>query len=140
MKNPRGILDYSLSGHAATDITWKLTGNLGGENYVDRTRGPLNEGGLFAERQGFHQPAAPTSTWSTGSPLTGLTTAGVMFYTTSFDLDMPTGYDIPLSFVFTNATGPSIPNYRCQLYVNGYQFGKYSKLLWPLPTSFNRLT
>ncbi|KAJ5811527.1 hypothetical protein N7474_007828 [Penicillium riverlandense] len=44
MKTPRGILDYSLSGHNKSDISWKLTGNLGGEDYQDHTRGPLNEG------------------------------------------------------------------------------------------------
>lgn len=44
MKTPRGILDYSLSGHHKSDISWKLTGNLGGEDYQDHTRGPLNEG------------------------------------------------------------------------------------------------
>ena len=50
MKTPRGILDYFLSGHLQRDVTWKLTGNLEGENYVDQVRGPLNEGGMFAER------------------------------------------------------------------------------------------
>lgn len=44
MKAPRGVLDYSLSGHEKSDISWKITGNLGGEDYQDRTRGPLNEG------------------------------------------------------------------------------------------------
>ena len=54
-----GILDYSLAGRDQSAITWKLTGNLGGEEYVDKVRGPLNEGGLFAERQGFTQPYPP---------------------------------------------------------------------------------
>lgn len=44
MKTPRGILEYSLSGHNKSDTVWKLTGNLGGEDYQDHTRGPLNEG------------------------------------------------------------------------------------------------
>lgn len=44
MKNPRGILNYGVTGHNMTDITWKMTGNLGGEDFMDRTRGPLNEG------------------------------------------------------------------------------------------------
>ena len=127
MKIPRGILSYSLSGHQPSDISWKITGNLGGESYVDKSRGPLNEGGLYAERQGFHLPKPPSSSWSTGKPTNGIDGAGVRFYTTSFDLNMPPGWDIPLSFVFTNGTVNStyVPNYRAQLYVNGYQFGKY---------------
>lgn len=81
MKNPRGILDYSLTGHNASDITWKVTGNLGGEDYVDRTRGPLNEGGLYAERQGWHLPKPPAEKFASGNPLVGIQRAGVAFYT-----------------------------------------------------------
>ncbi|KAK5698835.1 hypothetical protein LTR97_006483 [Elasticomyces elasticus] len=139
MKNPRGILDYSLSSSSSssntktTPITWKLTGNFHGEDYEDKTRGPLNEGGLYAERQGWHLPGAvipTTNSSSTSSPMEGLSKAGVSFYSTTFDLDMPVGYDIPLSFEFANVTKPvnttgGVPAYRCQVYVNGWQFGKY---------------
>lgn len=78
---PRGIISYYFEGSDNTIVSvWKVTGNLGGEDvsspptlkfhypnghllqYVDTARGPLNEGGLFAERQGTlinasrHQP------------------------------------------------------------------------------------
>jgi hypothetical protein len=86
-------------------------------------RGPFNEGGLYAERQGFHLPSYPTGSWKSSSPLEGIKNAGVAFYKTSFSLDLPTGYDIPLAFSFGNCT--ESPNFRAQLYVNGYQFGKY---------------
>jgi beta-galactosidase len=100
-----------------------MTGNLGGEQYRDRVRGPLNEGGLFAERQGYHLPGSPTESWNTSSPFeTGLRSAGVGFYATSFELDLPAEYDIPIDFVFDNTT---TPDYRVQLFVNGYQFGKF---------------
>lgn len=130
MKDPRGILDYTLSGRSADAITWKLTGNLGGEDYLDITRGPLNEGGLYAERQGFHQPSPPSQKWASGTPYTGLSKPGIQFYTTSFDLDLPKGYDIPLYFNFKNSTSPP-PAYRVQFYVNGYQFGKYVNNIGP---------
>jgi Beta-galactosidase jelly roll domain/Beta-galactosidase, domain 3 len=128
MKTPRGILDYELSGHSQSDVSWKLTGNLGGEDYIDLTRGPLNEGGLYAERQGWHQPSPPSSDWEASSPLDGLSQAGVGFYSASFTLDLPEGYDIPLYFVFGNNGNSS---YRVQLYVNGYQFGKFVPQLGP---------
>jgi len=38
MKAPRGILNYDLTGRNQSVITWKLTGNLGGEQYVDKVR------------------------------------------------------------------------------------------------------
>lgn len=128
-KQPRGILAYNLDGHAQSDVSWKLTGNLGGEDYRDRVRGPLNEGGLYAERQGYHLPRPPTQDWKNGKPTDGITKAGVAFYTTEFHLDMPDGYDIPLAFTFANTTVP-VPDYRVQLYVNGYQFGRYGKLFF----------
>lgn len=127
MKAPRGILDYILSGRDQSAVSWKLTGNLGGEDYRDVARGPLNEGGLYAERQGYHLPNPPSTYWKIGKPIDGIRSAGVAFYTTNFNLSMPVGYDIPLSFLFTNSStsGPAVSNYRVQLYVNGYQFGKY---------------
>jgi len=152
MKNPRGVLDYSLSGgHAKSDISWKLTGNLHGEDYEDKTRGPLNEGGLYAERQGYHLPGAPTasalgSSRCAAGPMDGLAAAGVNFYSTTFELNMPVGYDIPLSFAFANVTEPvnttgGVPAYRCQIYVNGWQFGKYVHNIGPqdvsLPTYYH---
>lgn len=127
MKNPRGILNYKLSGRDASAITWKLTGNLGGEDYADKARGPLNEGGLFAERQGYHQPQPPSEDWKSDSPFKGLSKPGVGFYTTQFDLDIPQGWDVPLYFNFGNGTQA----YRVQLYVNGYQYGKYVSNVGP---------
>lgn len=129
MKTPRGILDFELAGHAKTDVAWRVTGNLGGEDYADRARGPLNEGGLYAERLGYHLPAPPSEDWEARSPVAdGVKGVGVGLFVTSFDLDIPAGWDVPLSFVFSNETGGAAPeNYRVQLFVNGYQFGKYSK-------------
>lgn len=69
--DPRGILDISLTGHS--ELVWKMTGNLGGERYCDRVRGPLNECGLFAERKGYYMPGSPTESWNISSPFyTGL--------------------------------------------------------------------
>lgn len=142
MKNPRGILDYKLSGHAQSDVQWKLTGNLGGEDYHDVSRGPLNEGGLFAERQGLYLPGAFSAAdvgWkpSKGPVTDGLSAPGIGFFATEFDLSLPSGYDIPLSFTFSNATtstnntGSSVSAYRVQLYVNGWQYGKYVSNVGP---------
>lgn len=137
MKDPRGILRYTLAGHDASDVSWKLTGNYLGEDYPDKVRGPLNEGGLYAERQGYHLPGAPVSDWkSSGGPTEGISSAGVAFYGAEIDLDIPSGWDVPLSFTFTNSTGSdssgsSAPAYRVQLYVNGWQFGKYVNNVGP---------
>jgi hypothetical protein len=132
MKNPRGIMDYNLDGHNKTDVSWKITGNLGGEDYVDKSRGPLNEGGLYVERQGLHLPGALSADagWkdSAGPVADGISKPGVGFFGAEFDLDLPSGWDIPLSFTFTNSSSQA---YRVLLYVNGWQYGKYVNNIGP---------
>lgn len=120
----RGISDYQLDGHNQSDITWVLTGNLGGEKYYDKSRGPLNEGGVYAERHGYHLPKAPTSSWA--KPTDGLTQVGNRFYYATFDLDLPEGYDIPLSVVFSNGDNAN-SYYRVRMSINGWNFGKYGE-------------
>jgi hypothetical protein len=53
---------------------------------------------------------------------------------------MPSGYDIPLSFAFGNSTNGvqdaaptsgEVSKYRSQIWVNGYQFGKYVHNIGP---------
>ncbi|PPQ68771.1 hypothetical protein CVT24_007713 [Panaeolus cyanescens] len=129
-KAPRGINRYSFVGSTSTVVsTWKVTGNLGGESYVDRTRGPLNEGGLYGERQGWHLPGFNDASWATGTPTTGISAPGVSFYRTKFNLNIPQGVDYPLALVVSNST--TNPHFRSQFYVNGYQFGKYVNHIGP---------
>lgn len=141
-KNARGILDYHFVGRTGTvlpqDVAWKVTGNLGGEDYADRFRGPLNEGGLYVERQGYHQAYPPLASFNaSGSPFAGVAAPGVTYYTAKLVLELPShAYDTPLSFVFTNdTTAPGVNYYRAWLYVNGFQFGRYVSNIGP-QTSF----
>jgi hypothetical protein len=134
MKTPRGIIDYTLLSSTGTHVpisSWKITGNLGGEDYQDAFRGPLNEGGLFFERQGYHLPSPPLHAFDRGgSPYKGIPHAGITFYAAKLPLSLPSDtYDIPLSFVFDNST--STAPYRALLYVNGFQYGKYVSNIGP---------
>ncbi|EPS37421.1 hypothetical protein H072_8897 [Dactylellina haptotyla CBS 200.50] len=117
-KSPRGPINYGFKGAQPKLVKWKLTGNLGGEKYIDKERGPWNEGGLYAERQ--------------GSPLDGIKEPGVAFYRSTFDLHVPEGVDYPMAIQYSNSTGSY---YRSQIYINGYQFGKYVNSIGP-QTSF----
>lgn len=143
MKQPRGILDYALtsSGNTTTAISpWKITGNLGGEDYIDVFRGPLNEGGFFFERQGYHLPSPPLDAFTKVSPFDAdaIPEAGVAYFAAKLPLSYPSDkYDIPLSFVFDNSTSSGGDNstaaaaYRALLYVNGFQYGKYFSNVGP---------
>ncbi|KAF3921690.1 Beta-galactosidase [Orbilia brochopaga] len=131
-KAPRGLFSYSFKGNSPKLVHWKLTGNLGGEKYIDLERGPYNEGGLYAERQGWHLPGFDDSDWSAGTPLKGLKEPGVAFYRATFDLHVPAGVDYPMAIEYSNSTNSY---YRSQIYINGYQFGKYVNSIGP-QTSF----
>ncbi|KIK56433.1 glycoside hydrolase family 35 protein [Collybiopsis luxurians FD-317 M1] len=129
-KEPRGIRGYSLIGSNTTFSSWKLQGNQGGASGTpDTFRGYLNEGGLYAERIGAHLPGFPDETWATGSPFRGLSRAGINFYRTTFDLNIPQGFDVPVRLSFTPSAITS--NFRSQIYLNGWQIGKYVNNIGP---------
>ena len=85
--------------------------------------GVLNEGGLFGERQGWHLPSYPTSSWVSRSLSEGLpnNVAGVGFFVTTFKLNIPRGLDVMMSFTFQEPFGQP---YRAFLFVNGWMMGK----------------
>ncbi|KAF8523825.1 glycoside hydrolase superfamily [Gautieria morchelliformis] len=120
-KSPRGISGFKLNN--GNFKIWKVQGKLGGyTDYPDKTRGILNEGGLFGERQGWHLPGFDTSHWQTRALADGLPngSAGVGFFVTTFNLQVPSGTDVPMSFVFDQHSQP----FRALLFVNGWNYGK----------------
>jgi beta-galactosidase len=119
--NPRGIFNATLMGRGNFS-SWKVTGKAGGEANIDPVRGTYSEGGLHAERMGWHLPGFDDSSWKSGSPETGLNEDGAKFYRTVVPLSIPKGIDVSLGFVLGSPSGSTL---RAQLYVNGYMFGKY---------------
>ncbi|KDR66703.1 hypothetical protein GALMADRAFT_80472, partial [Galerina marginata CBS 339.88] len=121
LKSPRGIRGFQLD-TGGPFAEWKVQGKVGGyNNFPDKVRGVLNEGGLFGERKGWHLPSFSTSTWETRPLLEGLPNgAGVGFFVTTFDLNLQ-GVDAMMSFTFTEALGQT---YRAFLFVNGWMMGK----------------
>jgi Beta-galactosidase jelly roll domain len=119
--NPRGILNATLI-NGGNFTSWKVAGNAGGEANIDPIRGPYSEGGLHAERLGWHLPGFNDGKWESGSPETGLSEAGANFYRTVVPLNLPKGMDVSLGFVLNAPAGSKL---RAQLYVNGYMFGKF---------------
>lgn len=127
-ENPRGILGAKLLGSGTNGtgdpqwLQWKMIGNagagLGQKNNLDMVRGPMNEGGLFGERMGWHLPGFDDSGWKSESPVTvGLKKTGVNFYRTTFSLDIPDKLDVPLGIELTSPRGTIA---RVQIFINGY--------------------
>ncbi|KAK0202519.1 glycoside hydrolase family 35 protein [Desarmillaria ectypa] len=131
-KEPRGIRGYAIEGGNTTFTSWRLQGNQGrAANTPDTYRGYLNEGGLYAERIGAHLPGYPDVQWKSGTPLSGggLSRAGINFYRASFDLPVPDGVDFPVRLSITPSDISS--NFRVQIYLNGWQVGKYINNIGP---------
>jgi len=132
--DPRGILRATLDG--ADFTSWKIAGEAGGEDIqLDPVRGPLAEGGLTAERLGWHLPGFDDGNWASASPSTGFSGADIKFYRTTFPLHVPKDVDASFAFVL-NATGPK--TVRVQLFVNGYQYARFNphvgnEIKFPIP-------
>ncbi|CAG8313285.1 unnamed protein product [Penicillium nalgiovense] len=126
-QNPRGILGATLLGGDFT--SWRIQGNAGGEANIDPVRGPMNEGGLYGERLGWHLPGYKASKTATSdSPLDGVSGAAGRFYTTTFKLDLDSDLDVPIGLQLgASADAPAV----VQIFMNGYQFGHYLPHIGP---------
>lgn len=133
--SPRGIFNATLIGGDGPQFeSWKVTGTAGGSQNktVDAVRTIYNEGGLTAERLGWHLPSLPSSitkTWTSASPSQGFQGSTVMFYRSTLDLSgIPSGHDVGIHFNLTpinQSTNGKAP-FRALLYVNGYQYGRFN--------------
>ncbi|KAL3424741.1 glycosyl hydrolase family 35 [Phlyctema vagabunda] len=137
VENPRGLLGASLlpkSNSTSTPTgfkTWKIQGNAGGSANIDAVRGPMNEGGLYAERLGWHLPSYPydkSSQFNSTSPSVGLASSGIQFYITTFHLNIDSDLDVPLGI---ELSAPSGTVARVMIWINGYQYGKYVPHIGP---------
>lgn len=138
---PRGLYGAQLlPGSTTTDTgftQWKIQGNAGGSANIDPVRGPMNEGGLYGERLGWHLPGFDPSSsyssslgeWDDSTPYIGLNASGVRFYVTTFDLDLDSDLDVPLGLHLSVADS-TLP-VRVMFWVNGYQYGKYEPHIGP---------
>ncbi|KAG0150443.1 hypothetical protein CROQUDRAFT_652372 [Cronartium quercuum f. sp. fusiforme G11] len=143
VKHPRGILGYRFNGAAvdrSDEILWKVQGQLGGFHWLpDPDRGILNENGFFAIRSGWHLPDYPlrnSTKWIQSSPIKdGINKAGIGFYHTIINLNLPEGYDIILSFNFDeiiiDKSREFNNRYRVEFWVNGWNMGRYISDLGP---------
>jgi hypothetical protein len=146
---PRGITNATLTGPGAYSFTeWKIAGTAGRNRIIDPLRGPLNEGGLWAERVGAHLPGFPNDDWEKVlSNATSLIVkgAGVQVFRTVVPLNVPSGVDVSVNFrltapsesTFTSQMGLT-NQLRALLFVNGYQYGRFNPYIghqidFPIP-------
>jgi beta-galactosidase GanA len=120
-RQPRGLFGAALTGSSAP-ISWRIQGARGGESLTDPARGPLNTGGLFGERSGWHLPGFPDGSWPRIGTLNhGQLTPGVTWYRTSARLSIPDGQDVSVALRF----GDTPNRYRALIFLNGWALGQF---------------
>lgn len=141
---PRGITNATLLGPDAQSYKfseWKIAGTAGRNDLIDPVRGPINEGGLYAERIGAHLPGFPDQDWESFPSSDGALSvpdAGIRIFRTVVPLDVPAGLDVSISFRLTAASDDT-NHLRALLFVNGYQYGRFNPYIgnqihFPVPT------
>ncbi|MFI5890999.1 beta-galactosidase [Actinoplanes sp. NPDC051513] len=121
-KEGRGVIGATFDGVVPSGVTWRVQGTAG----VDPVRGPLNNGGLYGERNGWSLPGFPDRSWSARAVPDTSAVAGTSWYRTSFDLKIPADIDASLGLTIGDpATPRSDRHYRVLIFVNGWNMGQY---------------
>lgn len=128
-KVARGLTAVTFTG-ASPAVRWRLQGAAAAA--ADPVRGPLNTGGLYGERSGWHLPGYGDGGW----PVVELPRAerrrqGVAWYRTGFRLDVGPGVDASIGLVLED---DPVRAYRVQIFLNGWNMGQYVNDVGPQHT------
>jgi beta-galactosidase GanA len=125
-KAARGLTAATFSG-ASPAVTWRIQG----EAAPDPVRGPLNHGGLYGERQGWHLPEFADSGWKVVDFPRAARGQGVVWYRTGFRLAVAQGVDASIGLTLTDDPTRA---YRVQIFLNGWNMGQYINDVGPQHT------
>jgi hypothetical protein len=126
-KTARGLTAVTFSG-ATPSLSWRIQG---GSTTADPIRGPLNTGGLYGERNGWHLPTFSDTAWQPVSLPRADTFQGVRWYRTGFTFAPPQGVDASVGVTLTDT---STRAYRVQIFLNGWNLGQYINDVGPQHT------
>ncbi|MGW7278084.1 beta-galactosidase [Streptomyces sp. NPDC054844] len=118
-KAARGLTSAAFEG-ASPRVEWRIRGAAA----PDPVRGPLNNGGLYGERWGWHLPGYDDGGWESVSPASfprEERRQGVTWYRTTFRLDVPPDVDASIGLVLDG--GPD-RDHRAQVFLNGWNMGE----------------
>jgi len=116
-KSARGLTAARLDGDAGA-LAWRIQGGAAD----DAARGPLNTGGLYGERAGWHLPGFPDRDWAPAADLQAEPRQGVSWYRTQFRLDVDRGVDASIGLTLDDDPARA---YRVQIFLNGWNMGQY---------------
>ncbi len=116
-KAARGLIGASFQG-AVPEVRWRLRGAAA----PDPVRGPLNNGGLYGERHGWHLPGHDDGDWEETALPRADRRQGVTWYRTAFRLDIDPHVDASVGLVLADDADRA---YRVQVFLNGWNLGQY---------------
>ncbi|PWI18601.1 beta-galactosidase [Streptomyces sp. Act143] len=116
-KAARGLTSATFKG-ASPVVSWRLQG----AGTADPVRGPLNNGGLHGEREGWHLPAFDDRGWEAVDLPRAERRQGVTWYRTGFRLSVPAGVDASIGLTLDDDPKRA---YRVQIFLNGWNMGQY---------------
>ncbi|GAB2750938.1 glycoside hydrolase family 35 protein [Streptomyces bullii] len=125
-KAARGLTSARFKG-AAPDVAWRLQG----QTAPDPVRGPLNNGGLYGEREGWHLPGYDDGDWEAAELPRGDRRQGVTWYRTGFRLNVARDVDASVGLVLHDDPDRA---YRVQIFLNGWNLGQYVNDVGPQHT------
>jgi hypothetical protein len=137
-REARGLISASLTSRGgnrfAVPIEWRIQGNQGGEAIADVVRGPMNNGGLYGERQGWHLPGQQAG-WQAARATDAPPAPGTYWLRTSFELKLPKDHDVQLGLAFGDTSKPrSERSNRALIFVNGWNMGQFAANIGPQRT------
>ena len=128
-KAAQGLTAVTFSGADVSPVVmWKIAG---GDATADNERGPLNNGGLYGERNGWYLPEFDDRRWARVALPATSPDAGVAWYRTEFDLGIPDGADASIALTITDDPARQ---YRALIFLNGWNVGQYVNDVGPQTT------
>lgn len=125
-KAARGLTAVTFKG-ASPGVRWRIQG----AGAPDPVRGPLNNGGLYGEREGWHLPGFRDRDWEEASFPRAARYQGVTWYRTTFRLSVPADVDASVGLVLDDDPYRA---YRAQIFLNGWNLGQYINNVGPQHT------
>ncbi|QHA04429.1 cellulase family glycosylhydrolase [Streptomyces broussonetiae] len=125
-KAARGLTAASFTG-AAPKVKWRIQG----EAAPDPVRGPMNNGGLYGEREGWHLPEFRDHDWEPVAFPRAARYQGVTWYRTAFRLSVPADLDASIGLTLEDDPYRA---YRTQIFLNGWNLGQYINNVGPQHT------
>jgi hypothetical protein len=125
-KAARGLTAVTFEG-GSPGVKWRIQG----ATTQDPVRGPMNNGGLHGEREGWHLPEYDDGDWKDTELPRGDRRQGVTWYRTGFRLDVAPGVDASVGLVLDDDPERA---YRVQIFLNGWNMGQYINDVGPQHT------